>query len=119
MNDPSHICGHHVERVGHHTFCGTPEAKWAYARAMQDALDAVMNAVRPLGAYGGATDSPWNKGYTQALHEAEAALIARLDTARTNRDADCCPVCGQLPAPGHEHPATEIMAALDRSGGAA
>lgn len=49
------------------------------------ALTAVSNAVRPLGAYGGATDSPWNRGYTQALNEATAALLALRSFAVSSR----------------------------------
>ena len=55
-----------------------------YRRGLRDAVTIVQKAVVPLGAYGGATDSPWNKGYTRARDEAVAALVVRLSMLDTH-----------------------------------
>jgi hypothetical protein len=52
------LCARHVERA-----------------ALNEAWQAVDQAVRPLGHYGGASNSPWNKGYEQAKNEALNAIL--------------------------------------------
>jgi len=80
MTEP-HICGY-APGNGHHPLCDTEAARWAYAKALNEAWQIVDRAVRPLGYGGGATNSPWNEGYEQAKNEAQNALLAALQEAR-------------------------------------
>lgn len=48
-------------------------------RALTEAWQAVDRAIRPLGYGGGATNSPWNRGYEQAKNEALNAILELRD----------------------------------------
>lgn len=48
-------------------------------QALTEAWQAVDRAVTPLGYGGGATNSPWNKGYEKAKNEALNAILALRD----------------------------------------
>lgn len=53
-----------------------------YERGLRDAWQAVDRAIRPLGYGGGASNSPWNRGYEQAKDEALNAIYALIKTRR-------------------------------------
>lgn len=78
----------------------------------------VYRSVTPLGAYGGATDSPWNKGYTQARDQAVAAISALVEPT-TGMDSGLVIEAPPVPGGGLDREALRRVVLNAMHGGAA